>query len=120
MELYEAAIDAAERALLPARRATNILDTLTYAAYAYVQRGLFQRHKLVFALMLANRILVCVWAGRMCLGASVCAKWVWKGAVLLVGAGDWGKMQGGGNHTQRVGRGGRREPDGHPQRTSTH
>ena len=57
-ELYEGAIDAAERAPLPARRIHNILDHMTHEVFLYTQRGLFERHKLIFALMLANKILV--------------------------------------------------------------
>ena len=36
----------------------NIQEHLTYAIYLYIQRGLFERHKLIFALMLTNKILV--------------------------------------------------------------
>ena len=56
--LYEGAIDGAERAASAARRASNITDRLTSDVFAYVQRGLFERHKLVFALMLANKVLL--------------------------------------------------------------
>jgi hypothetical protein len=30
---------------------------MTYEIYLYIQRGLFERHKLLFALMLANKVL---------------------------------------------------------------
>jgi len=56
--LYEGAIDGAERAASAARRAANITDRLTSDVYAYAQRGLFERHKLVFALMLTNKVLL--------------------------------------------------------------
>jgi dynein heavy chain, axonemal len=36
-ELYERAIDAAERANMPSKRITNIIDTLTYHLYLYIQ-----------------------------------------------------------------------------------
>lgn len=112
VELYEAAIDQSERAVLPAKRIHNILEHMTcgllagwrraweaggagcvaacpsavpepawhslttptvipplpptplcsYEIYLYIQRGLFERHKLIFALMLANKILVGGWA----------------------------------------------------------
>ena len=73
-ELYELSIDQSERAVLPAKRIHNILEHMTYEIYLYIQRGLFERHKLVFALMLANKILVCA-RGRMrqqglCLAAA--------------------------------------------------
>jgi dynein heavy chain len=56
MELYEAAIDLAERAALPSKRIHNIIEYLTYSVYLYAQRGLFERHKLIFALMLTNKV----------------------------------------------------------------
>lgn len=55
--LYEQAIDRAERAVVPARRVANIVDTLTHQIYLYIQRGLFERHKLPFALMLSLAVL---------------------------------------------------------------
>ena len=58
VELYEASIDQSERAVLAARRAHNIVEHLTWEAYLYVQRGLFERHKIIFALMLATAVLV--------------------------------------------------------------
>ena len=35
----------------------NIIDHLTWEMYLYIQRGLFERHKLPFALILATKIL---------------------------------------------------------------
>ena len=35
----------------------NIIDHLTWEVYLYIQRGLFERHKLPFALILATKIL---------------------------------------------------------------
>ena len=52
VELYEASIDQSERAVLAARRAHNIVEHLTWEAYLYVQRGLFERHKIIFALIM--------------------------------------------------------------------
>jgi dynein heavy chain len=57
-QLYEGAIDHSEKAVMPSKRINNIIEYLTYSLYKYVQRGLFERHKLTFALMLAMRILV--------------------------------------------------------------
>ena len=56
MGLYEAAIDRAEHAAMPSKRIHNVIEYLTYSVYLYVQRGLFERHKLIFALMLANKV----------------------------------------------------------------
>jgi dynein heavy chain len=57
-DLYELAIDKAEKAAMPAKRINNIIEHMTYAIYLYIQRGLFERHKMTFALMLTNKILV--------------------------------------------------------------
>lgn len=51
------AIDKSEQATLPSKRIQNIIDHLTYEIYLYIQRGLFERHKLLFALMLTNRVM---------------------------------------------------------------
>ena len=56
--LYIKSIDEAERSALPSKRIANIIDTLTYKIYLYITRGLYEKHKLVFALMLANKILL--------------------------------------------------------------
>lgn len=55
--LYEAAIEHSAKSPVAAKRVASIVDQLTLDAYLYFQRGLFERHKLVFALMLATRIL---------------------------------------------------------------
>ena len=68
--LYEAAIDGAERAPLPAKRIQNIIEHMTYVTYLYIQRGLFQRHKLVFAYMLATSILIS--AKKVCQPGNAC------------------------------------------------
>ena len=49
--LYEGAIDHSEKAVMPSKRITNIVEYLTFSLYKYVQRGLFERHKLTFALI---------------------------------------------------------------------
>jgi len=57
-ELYEQAIDLSAKATMPSKRIVNIIEYMTFSIYLYIQRGLFERHKLVFALMLTNKILV--------------------------------------------------------------
>lgn len=64
-QLYGLAIDKAERAVMPGKRIDNIIERLTYDVYIYFQRGLFERHKTVFAPMLAFAILVA--AGKVCI-----------------------------------------------------
>lgn len=56
-QLYEIAIDTAERSAVSFKRIHNIIDHLTYEIYLYIQRGLFERHKIIFALLLAISIL---------------------------------------------------------------
>ncbi len=43
---------------MPSKRIHNIIEYLTYEIYLYIQRGLFERHKIIFALMLTSKILV--------------------------------------------------------------
>lgn len=63
-QLYELAIDTAERAAVSSKRIHNIIEHLTYEIYVYIQRGLFERHKIIFALMLAMAVLTS--AGKVC------------------------------------------------------
>uniref|UniRef100_A0A061RL16 Flagellar outer dynein arm heavy chain gamma n=1 Tax=Tetraselmis sp. GSL018 TaxID=582737 RepID=A0A061RL16_9CHLO len=64
-ELYLTAIDNSEKATMPSKRIANIIEHMTYAVYLYVQRGLFERHKVLFALMLTNKVLVSAKAVRI-------------------------------------------------------
>ena len=66
--LYEESIDKSEKAALPSKRMANIMDHLTWEIYLYIQRGLFERHKLVFALILATKI----WTSAGKVGANPC------------------------------------------------
>lgn len=54
--LYEASIDEAARPLTPAHRALAIVDHFTAAFFEYTQRGLFERHKPIFAFLMAVRV----------------------------------------------------------------
>ena len=56
-DLYELAIDQSDKATMPSKRIQNIIDYMTYEIYLYIQRGLFERHKLLFALMMANKVM---------------------------------------------------------------
>lgn len=57
-QLYELSIDRSDRANMPSKRIHNIIEYMTYEIYLYIQRGLFERHKIIFALMLTNKILI--------------------------------------------------------------
>eukprot|EP01043_Picozoa_sp_COSAG02_P032009 COSAG02_NODE_2120_length_9782_cov_1.807085_2_plen_2245_part_00 len=58
MELFYVACERAEKAPLAKKRIANIIDTQTYTVYAYVQRGLFTRHKLMFAFLMTMKIAI--------------------------------------------------------------
>ena len=58
LELFDVAIDDAPKAQLLKDRVSNIIDTLTYKVYRYINRGLFESDKITFKLMVALKILV--------------------------------------------------------------
>ena len=74
-QLYELAIERSEKAALPSKRISNIIEYMTYEIYLYIQRGLFERHKIIFALMLANKVCRC--KGACCTGKMQAAA-VWQ------------------------------------------
>ena len=51
--LYELSIDRSEPTPVAARRVGNIVERLTWEVFAWVQRGLFEQHRMVFAFMLS-------------------------------------------------------------------
>ncbi|KAF1322413.1 Dynein heavy chain, outer arm, partial [Globisporangium splendens] len=56
--LFKKSIDISERSSLVSKRVTNIVDTLTYTVCRYINRGLYEKDKLSFLLMIALKILV--------------------------------------------------------------
>lgn len=56
--LFRKSIDVSERSSLVSKRVSNIIDTLTYIVYRYINRGLYEKDKLSFLLMIALKILV--------------------------------------------------------------
>ncbi len=54
--LFELAMDRSDKARLPSKRIQNIIEFLTYSVYCYCCRGFFERHKLLFALLLSLKI----------------------------------------------------------------
>lgn len=58
LELFDDSIDEAPKAQLLKDRVANIIDTLTYKVYRYISRGLFERDKITFKLMVSLKILV--------------------------------------------------------------
>ena len=58
LDLFLKAMEAAEPARLATKRVQNIMTVLTYNVYRYINRGLYEEHKLLFVFILATRILV--------------------------------------------------------------
>ena len=56
LELFDFSIDNSDKAPLASKRIVNIIDYLTFYVTCYMQRGLFERHKLIWVLMLAMKI----------------------------------------------------------------
>jgi len=56
--LFDISIDKSEKAQLPNKRVENIVNYLTYCVYRYCNRGLFERDKRTFVLMIVLKIMV--------------------------------------------------------------
>jgi dynein heavy chain len=56
IEQFIVALERADKSQITSRRINYIIDNLRYHISCYVQRGLFQKHKDIWALMLALRI----------------------------------------------------------------
>ncbi|RLN87140.1 hypothetical protein BBJ28_00011147, partial [Nothophytophthora sp. Chile5] len=58
LALFMKSMDVAEKAALASKRVANIIETMTYISYRYINRGLYERDKLTFILLLTLKILV--------------------------------------------------------------
>uniref|UniRef100_A0A7S1PHU2 AAA+ ATPase domain-containing protein n=1 Tax=Percolomonas cosmopolitus TaxID=63605 RepID=A0A7S1PHU2_9EUKA len=58
LRLFERAIGEAEKAPLASKRIKNIIDRSTWTIFEYMSIGLFKRHKFLFVLLLACKILL--------------------------------------------------------------
>ncbi|GMH89960.1 hypothetical protein TrVE_jg7050 [Triparma verrucosa] len=58
LELFMRSMDEAEKAALASKRVGNIIETMTYITYRYINRGLYEADKLTFILLLTMKILV--------------------------------------------------------------
>ena len=56
LELFDFSIDNSDKAPLASKRIVNIIEYLTFYVTCYMQRGLYERHKLIWVLMLAMKI----------------------------------------------------------------
>ena len=61
--LFDLSMDLAERASLASKRVANVIDTMTYIVYRYISRGLYEKDRLSFKLLVLFNILVT--AGRL-------------------------------------------------------
>lgn len=58
LALFMKSMDVAEKAALASKRVANIIESMTYIVYRYINRGLYERDKLTFVLLLTLKILV--------------------------------------------------------------
>jgi dynein heavy chain len=53
VQIFQASMVNSAKAAIPAKRIFNIIEELTFSTFLYIARGLFEKHKSVFALLLA-------------------------------------------------------------------
>ena len=58
LDLYNSTIDNSPKTALPQKDVENITKALTYNVYRYVNRGLFEKDKITFLLMVCFKILI--------------------------------------------------------------
>ena len=58
LQLFDYSIDNSDKAPSPAKRVENIIKFLTYHVYRYVNRGLFEKEKVTFLLMVTFNIML--------------------------------------------------------------
>lgn len=58
VELFMRSIILAEKAAVASKRVSNIVETMTYLVYRYVNKGLYERHKILFVFIFTLKILV--------------------------------------------------------------
>ncbi len=61
--LFDKSMEIAEKANLASKRVNNIIDSMTYLTYRYINRGLYEKDKISFKLIVLFKILVT--AGKM-------------------------------------------------------
>jgi dynein heavy chain len=55
--LFDKSMDVAEKANFTNKRVNNIIDTMTYLVYRYISRGIYEKDKVSFKLLLTFKIL---------------------------------------------------------------
>lgn len=56
--LFMESMDKAEKSSLASKRVVNIIDTMTYITYRYLNRGLYEKDKLTFVVLVTLKILI--------------------------------------------------------------
>ena len=56
--LFTDSMDQADKAALASKRVANIIDTMTYIVYRYINRGLYEKDKLCFLVLVTMKILI--------------------------------------------------------------
>jgi len=56
LELFEQSIDRSPKSPVPAKRIAAIIKELTFTTFLYICRGLFERHKILYKLLLALKV----------------------------------------------------------------
>ena len=56
--LFMDSMDKAEKASLSSKRVANIIETMTYMVYRYINRGLYEADKLTFVVLVTLKILI--------------------------------------------------------------
>lgn len=56
--LFMDSMDKAEKASLASKRVQNIIETMTYTVYRYINRGLYEADKLTFVVLVTMKILI--------------------------------------------------------------
>ena len=58
LKLSMGTMDRDDKASLASKRVANIIETMTYMTYRYINRGLYESDKLTFILLVTMKILV--------------------------------------------------------------
>jgi len=58
VELFMKSMETSEKSSVPIKRVANIVETMTYIVYRYVNKGLYERDKLLFVFIMACKIFV--------------------------------------------------------------
>ena len=58
LKLFDESIDQSEKEQQPSKRVEKIIKYLTFHVYKYINRGLFERDKITYILMICFKILI--------------------------------------------------------------